>query len=71
MGCFLFAGLLVAGLAVAARGQRAAALIGMAAWTALGIHSAIDHLYEFPAVTFMAGLVLGWASSAPSRRTTP
>lgn len=71
VGCALFAVLLLAGLGIAAQGQRAAALIGMAAWTALGIHSSIDHLYEFPAVTLTAGLVLGWASSAPSREQRP
>ncbi len=68
VGCVLLAALLIAGLALAGRGDRASSLIAMAAWTALGIHSVIDHLYEFPVVTLTAGLVLGWASSAPARR---
>lgn len=71
VGCLLFAILLLAGLAVASRGARAPALIGMASWTALGVHSMIDHLYEFPVVTLSAGLVLGWAGSAPRRGHHP
>lgn len=68
VGVLLFAAMLLAGLAIAGQGNRAASLIGMVAWTALGVHSVIDHLYEFPVVTLTAGVVLGWASSAPNRR---
>lgn len=63
VGLVLFVGLLAAGLALAARGTRPAALIAVAAWSCLGVHSMIDHLYEYPPVTLAAGLVLGWASS--------
>lgn len=63
VGLVLFAGLLAAGLAIAAQGARPAALIALAAWTCLGVHSMIDHLYEYPPVTLAAGLVLGWASA--------
>lgn len=64
VGVALFAALLLVGLGLATRGSRAAGLIAAAAWTALAIHSFADHLYEFPAVTFAAGIVLGWASAS-------
>lgn len=66
VGAVLFLGVLMAGTAVAAQGSRAQALIGVAAWSGLAIHSMIDHLYEFPVVTLVAGVVLGWAG-----RTVP
>jgi len=66
IGVALFAVLLIVGLLLAVRGDRAAALVGAAAWTALGIHSFVDHLYEFPAVTLAAAMVLGWASGQNS-----
>lgn len=66
MGVILFAALLAAGFALAARGSQPAALIAVAAWAALGVHSFVDHLFEFPAVTLTAGVVLGWASVTPS-----
>lgn len=68
VGCILFAAILMSGLSVACLGSRARAAIAVAAWTALGVHSVIDHLYEFPAVVVSAGLVLGWAG-APERLT--
>lgn len=64
-GLFLLVGLLLAG-----RGDRASALIATAAWVGLGVHSTMDHLYEFVAVTLAATVVLGWVS-APGRARTP
>lgn len=63
VGCILFAAILISGLGVACLGTRAASAVAVAAWTALGVHSVIDHLYEFPAVVVSAGLVLGWAGA--------
>lgn len=74
VGAVLFLGILVAGTAVAAQGTRSQALIAVSAWSGLGIHSMIDHLYEFPVVTLLAGIVRGWAGrpalggSSPHRR---
>lgn len=64
VGAVLFLAILVAGAAVALQGPRPTALIGVAAWSALGIHSMIDHLYEYPILTLTAGIVLGWAGRA-------
>lgn len=63
VGVLLFALIVIGGLAVAAAGSRRAALITVTAWAALGVHSVIDHLFEFPVVMVAAGLVLGWAGS--------
>lgn len=60
--------LLVLGLRLAAQADRARALIGIAAWSALAVHSMIDHLYEFPTVVLPAGIVIGWAGARPQRR---
>lgn len=68
VGVALFGVLLLVGVALAARRGRAEALIAVAAWTALGVHSFMDHLYEFPALTFTAAAVLGWASAPPSEQ---
>ncbi|NLE98063.1 MAG: O-antigen ligase family protein [Propionibacterium sp.] len=67
VGVALFGLLLLAGLLIAARGSLQAAVIGMLAWTALAIHSFIDHLYEYPTVVLTAGIVLGWAASTQRR----
>jgi hypothetical protein len=74
VGVVLLAGLFLAGMLFAARGSRPVAFIAIAAWTALGVHSSIDHLEDFPIVAFMGGVVLGWSGfrSNPSdvpRRT--
>ncbi|GAA4479478.1 hypothetical protein GCM10023190_22630 [Enteractinococcus fodinae] len=61
VGAVLLGLLFVGGLAFAARGNRAVAFIAMTAWTALAIHSSIDHLEDFPIVGFMGGVILGWA----------
>lgn len=57
----------VAVLAVASRGTLRAAIIAIVAWACLGVHSAIDHLFEFPIVPAAAGLVIGGASALPHR----
>jgi O-antigen ligase len=62
-GALLFLVVLALGLLLAARGDRARALIGIAAWSALAVHSMIDHLYEFPIVVLLAGIVLGAAGA--------
>lgn len=67
VGAALFLAILVCGALVATQGDRARGLIGVAAWCALAVHSMIDHLYEFPIVVLLAGLVIGWAGS----RTRP
>lgn len=64
----LLLGLLVLGVVLAAQADRARALIGVAAWSALAVHSMIDHLYEFPIVVLLAGVVIGWAGARPRRR---
>lgn len=61
IGVVLLAVLFIGGLFFAARGSRPVALIAMAAWTALAVHSSIDHLEDFFVVAFMAGIVLGWS----------
>lgn len=61
VGMVLLAVLFVGGLVFAARGSRPVALIAMVAWTALAVHSSIDHLEDFPVVAFIAGVILGWS----------
>lgn len=65
VGVTLLAGVIIAGLVWACRGTPANAVIGMAAWTALLVHSFADHLLEFVPVMLAAGLVLGWAGVQP------
>lgn len=67
IGVLLLLAVLVTGAAAAVQGSRGPALIGVAAWSALGVHSAIDHLYEFPILVLLAGAVIGGAGS----RVTP
>lgn len=64
----LLLAVLVLGVLLAAQADRARALIGVAAWSALAVHSMIDHLYEFPVVVLLAGVVIGWAGARPRRR---
>lgn len=71
VGAVMFLGMLMACTAVAAQGPRPQALIGVAAWSALGVHSMIDHLYEFPVVTLLAGVVLGWAGRPADEQPRP
>ncbi|MDO5736168.1 MAG: O-antigen ligase family protein [Propionibacteriaceae bacterium] len=65
VGVALFAGIVIAGLAWACRGTPENAVIGVAAWSALLVHSFADHLLEFVPVMLAAGLVLGWSGSQP------
>ncbi len=44
------------------------AVVAGAAWAALWIHSLADHLFDYPAVPVLAGLVLGWAGLRTTRR---
>lgn len=62
VGAVLFLAILAAGIAVAAQGDRPQAVLAVTAWSALAVHSMIDHLYEFSLVTLAASFVLGWAS---------
>ena len=64
VGLAIFAAFLLVGLLLASRGDRATALIATSAWAGLAVHSTIDHLYEFVAVSLTAALVLGWAGSS-------
>lgn len=61
VGVVLLAAIFLGGLLFAARGSRAVALIAITAWTALAVHSSIDHLEDFPIVGFMGGVILGWS----------
>ncbi len=61
VGLVLLALLFIGGLVVAACGARPVAFIAIAAWTALAVHSSMDHLEDFPIVGFMGGVILGWA----------
>ena len=70
IGVVLFLAVLVAGAVVASQGDPARGLIGVAAWCALAVHSMIDHLYEFPLVCLLAGVVIGWSGARPVGRST-
>lgn len=63
VGAVLLLAVLVAGAVVAGQGKRAQAQIGVTAWCALAVHSMIDHLYEFPIVVLLAGVVVGWSGA--------
>ena len=67
VGALLLVLLLVTTTVVAARRGGAGALIGVAAWTALGVHSMMDHLLEQAVLVLVAGIVVGWAGAAPPR----
>jgi hypothetical protein len=66
VGAVLLGLLAVTGLALAGRGAAPYAVVGAAAWTALGIHSLVDHLLEYPPIVIAAGMVLGWAGASGS-----
>lgn len=69
VGVILFLAILVAGAAVALQEKGSSGMIAVTAWCALGIHSMIDHLYEYPLVVFTAGVVLGIAGQRTQRDT--
>lgn len=71
LGVLLLLAVFAAGVFLAARGAPGPALLGIAAWSALAVHSMIDHLYEFPVVVILAGAVVGWAGARAPRRTVP
>ncbi|KGN35004.1 hypothetical protein N802_01080 [Knoellia sinensis KCTC 19936] len=56
------------GLVWAARGHAPEAIIAVAAWTALLVHSQVDHLLDFGSVVVAAGIVIGWAGASRSPR---
>jgi O-antigen ligase len=64
VGVALFALLALAGLLWAGRGVPAYAVVASAAWTALLVHSFVDHLLDFPAIVLTAGVVIGWAGAS-------
>ncbi len=66
VGVVLFALLVVGGLWWVTRGRAPNAVVAAAAWTALGIHSLVDHLLEYAPVVAAAGMVLGWAGARGS-----
>lgn len=63
VGVVLVGLLVLAGYAVATGGSAAAGVLAAAAWTALWIHSLIDHLFDYPGLALLAGLVVGWAGA--------
>jgi hypothetical protein len=65
VGVVLLACLFLTGSLFAARGSRPVAFVAIVAWTALAVHSSIDHLEDFPIVAFMGGVVLGWSGFRP------
>ena len=68
VGVALFALLVLAGLLYAARGTAAFAVVAVAAWTALLMHSFTDHLLEFVPVVLAAGITVGWAAATGSEK---
>lgn len=64
IGVALLATVVLVGFWLAARAPGPAAVVSVAAWTALWTHSLVDHIVDFPAVVLVAGLVLGWAAAA-------
>ncbi len=71
VGVALLFGIVLAGAAVAHRGRAPLAVVALAAWTALWIHSLVDHLFDYPTVPFLSGAVLGWASASSARPGDP
>ncbi|WP_203568221.1 O-antigen ligase family protein [Aestuariimicrobium ganziense] len=70
VGASLLGLLVVWGLAMAAAKPAPWALVTLAAWTALWVHSLMDHLFDHPALGLLAGVLLGFGSRA-SIRTVP
>ncbi|GAA6524415.1 O-antigen ligase family protein [Intrasporangium sp. DVR] len=48
----------------ASQGRPASAVVGVATWTALVVHSMTDHLVDFPLVVLAGGIVLGWSGAS-------
>lgn len=64
VGVALLAVIWLAGLLVAASSPGRTAIPAIAAWSALALHSLVDHLVDFAPVMIAAGLVLGSAAGA-------
>lgn len=71
IGVALFLLVAASALAVALKGSRPAAAVAVGAWTAIGVHSLIDHLFEFPGVVVLLGVVLGMASASKPHGVDP
>ena len=62
IGLALFGALILTVYVKLALSESATRLVATAALTALLIHSFVDHLFEFPAITLAIGMVVGLAS---------
>jgi len=63
VGVILTVALIGGGFLLLRRGRPAHAVVAAAAWTALWVHSLVDHLFDYPALPLLAALVLGWAAN--------
>ena len=70
VGVALFGSLVLGGLLWAARGRAPCAVVGVAAWTALLVHSLTDHLLEYAPVVLAAAFTLGWAVALAQKSST-
>ena len=64
VGVALLLSIALTGVWWAARGRPAAAVVGVATWTALVVHSMTDHLVDFPVVALAGGIVIGWSGAS-------
>lgn len=67
-GLVLLALIVLTGFLVLFRCRTVGVTAAAAAWTALWVHSLVDHLTEFWPVPLAAGLVLGWGTLRTVRR---
>ncbi len=72
IGVLLAAALVTVGFLLLTQAAPQFAVVGAAGWTALWVHSMVDHLFDYPMVPLLAGVVLGWSSrSLRSPADTP